>query len=290
MNPISTRTRHARRSPIAFTGDPAQGLPSFEFVVERVHPQDRPAWPKMYRSGRSPRRRPTSKVDIARAAGLQQPPANVRICLWCRMPLVKLVESVAAPTTMEQEMRGPGAARAPCGPRAWTASNRADDAKTMSRPMTSGVMQDTGNLRLAYCVALIYPCDPDNATHHGDEHGESGIHGRPDAGQRSAKCRPGELHRRCLHHSVVVDPRLPPGRLAKRHRIGLLRAHRGPRPKGDRPCMLRVHCEPSWPSTATELRLSKEVPGVGRRFDAASRTATCRARQEELAAQPALPR
>ncbi len=239
--------------------DPAQGLPSFESSLERIHPEDRPALAETME--RAVREKAEFQIEyrVALPDGTRR---NVRILSHPVLDAFgKLIEFVGTVMDVTEQKRANQERRA----HLWFLQsmdriNRAMQRSNDVELMTSGVMQEALEIFACDRACLIYPCDPDAPTFRTVmEHTSLEYKGALTLGTDQPVSPDGaELFRRCLQHTrAVVDPVFPPATY-ERFRIASMLAI-AVRPRVDRPYMLAVQSARSRPWTAPELRLFEET-------------------------------
>src|SRR6266403_4621437 len=194
--------------------DPAQGLPSFESSLERIHPEDRPALAETIE------RAVREKADFQIEYRLVLPDGTRRNVRILSHPVLdasgKLAEFVGTVMDVTEQKRAKEERRA----HLWFLEsmdriNRAMQRSNDVELMTSGVMQEALEIFACDRACLIYPCDPDAPTYRTVmEHTSPEYGGVLTLGQ-DLPVTPewAEVMRRALHRpEAVVDPSLPPGR------------------------------------------------------------------------------
>ena len=259
-NPISNTILYWSEESYRIYGyDPAQGLPSFESVVERVHPEDRPALAETIE------RALREKADFQIEYRLVLPDGTRRNVRILSHPVLdasgKLVEFVGTVMDVTEQKRASQERRA----HLWFLEsmdriNRAMQRSNDVELMTSGVMQEALEIFACDRVALIYPCDPDTPTYRTVmEHASPEYTGALTLGKDLPVSPEGG-------NSIGVVCTIPgrwltpasPRRLASGTASGRCSRSRSV-PRGTGRTCSRVHCERSRPWTATELRLFKET-------------------------------
>jgi PAS domain S-box-containing protein len=245
--------------------DPAKGLPSFEQLVEDVHPDDRPrvleSWGKAVREG----------FDWEIEYRLRNFDTGVRTVRSVGHPILdrsgQPIEYIGTVIDVTEQKRAEDERREylwflECMDRINRAMQRTNEVESM----TSGVLEET--LAIFDCdrAWLMYPCDPDTPTCRAVmEHTHPDFPGAFALGEAFPVDAPAaEVLRDMLHASgAVVDPDIP-SEIVERFNIRSTIAI-AVRPKGDRPYLFGLHqCSHVRVWTTGERRLFEEI---GRRLE-----------------------
>ncbi|MEW9583386.1 PAS domain S-box protein [Paraburkholderia sp. DGU8] len=264
--------------------DPAEGLPSFEQLVEELFPDDRT------RVVESLKKAVREGSDWEAEYRLVHAHTDVRTVRCVGHPVLdrsgQPIEYIGTVIDVTEQKRAEDERREylwflECMDRINRAMQRTNEVESM----TSGVLEETLAIFDCERAWLIYPCDPDTPTCRAVmEHTHPDFPGAFALGEEFAvDARAAEVLREMLHASgAEVDPGIPSEILERfniRSTIAIV-----VRPKGDRPYLFGLHqCSHGRSWTAVEQRLFEEI---ARRLEAALTSAL--AHRNLLASEDAL--
>ncbi|KJK17234.1 histidine kinase [Burkholderiaceae bacterium 16] len=240
--------------------DPAQGIPSFESSLERIHPEDRPGFlEKLDRYVRD-------GVEFEVGYRLLLPDGKMRYVRILAHPVLAasgdLVEYIGTVIDVTEQKRAEEEREEhlwflECMDRINRAMQRTNDVEGMTR----GVLEEA--LAIFDCdrAWLVYPCDPDApACRAVMEHTHPDYPGAFALDQElPVDARGAEFLRDMLHApGAVVDPGIPPEIRDRFNILSMIAI--AVRPKGDRPYLFGLHqCSHLRSWTTVERRLFEEI-------------------------------